>query len=269
MKAIRKIIDILLTLFACVLLIFCLAWFVYTFDVFELPQFVEGFFSHNDNDEGLDESEENLLKLIESQSYIGGDFKPIEVTADRALEIISALPTDDEFFWCVETETQYKGKKRVQTHEIYKKGNKVRVDTSEDGRDYTTIFDGDLTTTINNSTGERSTQRGESDFSYTSIINIAAVEGILSMDNSLVRNISVVDTDEGQYLYFEASKKDIEGTDKYFISIDCGLVMSASSTIMENSYFTQTTTAFDSVSVISDSAFETNYSGEAELLISQ
>lgn len=269
MKAIKKIIDILLTLFVCVLLVFSLAWFVYTFDVFELPQFVESIFSRKNSDEGIDESEENLLKLIESQSYIGDSFKPVEVTIDRALEILSALPVDNEFFWRVVTETQYKGKARIQTHEIYKKGNKVRVDTSEEGRDYTTIFDGDVTTTINNSTGERSTQRGESDFSYTSIINIAAVEGILSVENSLVRDISVVDTDDGQYLYFEVSKKDIQGTDKYFISIDCGLVMSASSTIMENSYFTQTTTAFDSVSVISDSAFETNYSGEAELLISQ
>lgn len=263
-----KIIDVILTLLVCVLLVIALVWFVHTFNVFELPDFIENIFaSDNVDSEKHDVFEENLLALMETQQYLDGDYQFVSLTKDKAIQLLSSINPVTNFFWEVETDFVYGNDSRKQLHRIYKRGDQIRIDTIEDGEDLTTVYSDSAVVTVNNVTGNITMFSGDTDFEYDKIINIAALEYALNSDT--VNDIAIVESDGDKYIYAEIPKKDIDGVDKYFVSLDYGLVLSAASYIDGNEYFTQETLSFDTESVISDKAFEITDSKTAEPLTLQ
>ncbi len=264
---IAKIIDIALTLVACVLIIVALIWFVHTFDVFELPEFVERFFENdNPTDDVYNEFDNNLLALIEAQPYINGDYEYIKLTPDKALQLLSSVTVEENFYWEVKTTVTHSSDSRTQLHKIYKSGDSVRIDTSEEEIDFTTIYKDGNTITVNNTTDDVASFGDDTDFSYTSIINIAALEQVLASNKTVVNDIAIVEMNDMKYLYTEIPKQDINGIDKLFISLDHGVVLNASSSLNGTEYFSQSTISFDSESIISDKAFDINLSETAEPL---
>lgn len=252
-----KIADIFLTVVICFAVIIALLWFVHTFNVFELPDFIESFFSTEKSSvEKKDEFEENLLKLLESESYTEGEYKYVTLTSDKALQLLASISVSSDYFWEVETTVEYDDDARVQLHKIYKQGNKVRFDTSDESTDFTTIISDVGSITVNNLTGEQVKFSGDTEFTYSRLINIAAMEHFLDSDNLNVNSIAVVEFENEKYLYVEIPKNGVSGIDKYFVSLDYGVVMYASSEIDGNQYFLQKTIRFDCDSIISDTAFE-------------
>lgn len=267
-NALTKTIDVLITLLICVLLIVALVWFVHTFNVFKLPAFIENIFvSDNVGDDKRDAFEENLLALMESQQYVSGEYQFVSLTNDKAIQLLSSITPVSDFFWEVETSFSYENDLRKQLHRIYKRGEQIRIDTIEDGEDLTTVFSDSTVITVNNVTGGMSTFSGDTDFVYDSIINIAALEYALSSDT--VNDIAIVESEGKKYIYAEIPKKDIDGVDKYFVSLDYGLILSATSYIEGIEYFSQQTLSFDTESVISDKAFEITDSKTTEPLTLQ
>lgn len=262
MTFIRKTVDVLITLIIVVLLVLAFIWFVHTFDVFELPSFITKIIDpveeYTEND---DEFENELLSLLESEEYIRDEYTYLTVTLDKAEKLLSSVKHTTDYFWKVETSVKYGDDSRTQTHTIYKKGNSTRIDTEEYGGYITNIFANGKCTVIDNITGEVNEFGGDTDFAYSNIVNIAALDVILDKGTDVnVEQIALVDVDEEKYLYVEIPKKNVNGTDKYFISLTHGIIMYASSVIDGNEYFTQRTVKFDDAAVISDEAFAVTYS---------
>ncbi len=264
---IARIMDIALTLVAFVLIVVALVWFVHTFDVFELPRFVERLFEKERQiDDVYNEFDNNLLALIESEPYIDGDYEYVRLTEEKALQLLSSVRVRENFYWEVETAVSLSSEVRTQLHKIYKSGDNVRIDTTEEGLDFTTVYKNGETVTVNNTTDEVASFGDDTDFSYTSIINIAALEQILASQKTVVNDIAIVEIEGMKYLYAEIPKDNINGIDKLFISLDHGVVLKASSSLNGVEYFSQSTVSFDSESIISEKAFDVNLSETAEPL---
>lgn len=254
-----KVIDVLITLAIIVAISVALLWFVHSFNVFDLPDFIDSMFGSSDHTpQEADEYEKSFLELIESSSYAEDAYDYIKLDKSRALELLASVEPVSEFFWHVETVYSYKGANRSQQHRIYKKGDRVRVDTSDVNIDTTSVFDNGITVTVNNETGEKREFSGDTEFVYTNLINIAAVEYALDSSDVEVIDVAIVEIDEEKYLYAEIAKNGIDGKDKYFISLDCGLVLIASSTLSGVEYFSQRTVSLDHMSTISDRSFDIN-----------
>lgn len=251
-----KVFDIALTLIACALVLLALGWFVHTFNVFELPPFMERFFGSDDNNAvNNDAFENNLLELIESSVDPNKDYEYVALSPEKAAQLLSSLEPVSDFFWEVETTFTRGSVSRTQLHKIYKQGERVRIDTVEEGLDLTTVIAKGKTVTVNNETGEVASFGGDTDFSYGNIINIAALD-FADDSATTVNDIAIVEQDEKKYIYAEIPKKGINGVDKYFVSLDYGLVLTASSSVNGVDYFYQNTLSFDDSSVISDNAFD-------------
>ena len=136
-----KIFDILVTVAVCLAVIVALLWFVHTFNVFELPEFIDSFFASDTPDtEKKDAFEENLLQLLESENYTEGEYEYITLTSDKALQLLTSIDVVSDYFWKVETIVEYDGSARTQIHNIYKQGDKIRFETKDDLSDFTTII---------------------------------------------------------------------------------------------------------------------------------
>lgn len=254
---VAKIADIVLSLLILAAVILALLWFVHAFNVFKLPAFIENvFWPKEEPKETTDVYEEKLIALVEKQPYISGEYELVTLTADKALELLSGVVPVSDFFWNVETTYRHDSDIRTQKHMIYKKGDKVRVDTVEDGSDTTTVFLDGNTTVLDNETGESITFSGDTEFDYTELVNIAALKNALENTTTSVNEIAIAEFENEKYLYVEIPKPVINGTDVYFISLDYGLVLEATSSLDGKVYFTQKTQTFDANSVISDNAFD-------------
>lgn len=263
----RKVIDVIITVVIVVLVAFSLLWFVHTFNVFEIPDFIRRIIEPDtDYSVTVDRSEADLLALIESEEYIGSDYTYVSLAADKAKQLLRSVPHTNSFYWNVEVEVSYGGSVRTQEHSIYKKNDKVRVDTEEDGTMLTTVFADGKVFSVNAATGVRSEFSGDTDFSYMNIINVAALEYFFNDKDAEVNYVAVVNVGDEQFLYVEIPKSNISGVDKYFVSLVHGTVMYASSSIDGVEYFTQKTVKFEANSVIPDSAFEFSVSEAGELL---
>lgn len=266
----RKVIDVLITVVIVVLIAFALLWFVHTFNVFELPLFIRRILEPDiEQVSTVDRSEADLLELIESEEYISGDYTYVSLTADKAKQLLRSVPQAESFYWNVETAMTYGGSVRTQKHFVYKQNDKIRVDTEEDGTMLTTVFADGKVFSVNTTTGARSEFGGDTDFSYTNIINAAALEYFFNDEDAEVNYVAVVNVGDEQFLYVEIPKSSINGVDKYVVSLVHGTVMYASSVLDGIEYFTQKTVEFNTDSVIPDSAFEFSASKAREPLMLQ
>ncbi|MBE6700991.1 MAG: hypothetical protein E7582_03785 [Ruminococcaceae bacterium] len=264
-----KIFDAIITVIVVVSLLFALAWFVHSFNIFKLPPFIAYIFEGNTSDISSDMYEKNFIALISDTDFKESEYDFVTLTSESAYDLLSAIEPETNFYWEVETVYSYDYSSRKQIHRIYKKGDKIRIDTSDDEIDTTILLvDGDITT-VNNKNGKVDVQSGNTDFEYDSLINIAALKYVLLNNTSSVGNVAVVEMDGEKYLYAEFSKSEMNSIDKFFVSLDHGLVLKATSDFENKEYFNQNTLKFDEVSVISDKAFEITSQGTRESLISQ
>lgn len=253
-----KIIDAFWILLIFALIGAALIWFVNAFNIFPLPALFEKIFS--DNDEIVlpgNELEKDILELIEfNESDSDYNYSYISLTPEKATVLLTDFDVTDKYFWEVETTSGTDKNKRTQTHRIYKKGDKIRVDTIDAYSDSTTVFLNGVTKIKNNKTGEIRQISGDTDFSYDNIVNIAALDYLFSDPKQTVDFVSVSQDGEEKYLYVETEKKAFSGKDVFFISIEDGVVLNATSEIDGKTVFSQKTINFDTVSLISDDTFE-------------
>ena len=245
-------------------IVLCLIWFIHTFNIFPLPNKIENlFWSSVEDKENLDEIENSVLELLDDSFYKeSGEYEYLTLTPDKATELLKSFKKCDKYFWEVETFSGTSENLRRQLHRIYKSGSKIRVDTVDDFTDSTTVFSDANTFIKNNITGEIKEINGDTEFYYGNVINIAALDYVFANENSKVSYVSVSDSNGEKYLYVEVPKTSFNGLDKYFISLNYGIVFTASSTINDENVFEQKTIKFDSVSLISDETFDISNSKE-------
>lgn len=259
-----KIFNALLSVIVFIAIFSCLIWFIHTFNIFPLPENIENlFWSNSENKVNLDEIENRILELLDEGGMSDdGEYEYLLLTPEKATELLGDFKKCDKYYWEVETSTTSLGNTRKQIHRIYKSGDKIRVDTVDDFSDFTTVFSDGTTSLKNNLTGEIKKINGDTEFTYDNVVNIAALDYLFSYDDTKVSYVGVSNSNGEKYLYVEIPKTSLEGMDKYFISLDYGVVFNATSVVDSKTVFEQKTIAFDDVSLISDETFVISNSEE-------
>lgn len=254
----QKIVDALFVLLIISVVFFALIWFVHAFDIFPIPKSIENlFFSDNKNDTAINDDGKILELLPDSFQSGEHEYNFLTLTSEKASQLLSSLSkNDDSYFWEVETVSGIGKNKKTQTHRVYKKFDKVRVDTTDKITDTTTVFSDSVTVIMNNITGESRIIRGDTEFAYDNIVNIAALDYLFSDNETQVKYIGVLDKDFERYLYVEIPKLVFESQDIYLVSLEHGVVMTASTEIKGETVFSQKTITFDNNSLISDETFD-------------
>ena len=255
-RAVSKVFDIFLTVLIITLVLIALVWFIHTFDIFSLPDKIENFFWPQHECDANDEIESKVVELISKSALEDDKFDFLVLTPSKATDLLKKIEIPEKFYWEVETTSQTGDDKRIQFHRIYKSGNKIRIDTTDDFIDTTTVFFDGFTYLKNNKNGETREISGDTDFAFDSIVNIAAVQYLLSEEDASVEYVSVSTAKGETFLYVDIPKTLVSGSDKYFVSLKSGLVFTATSQIGDDVVFSQETLNFDTTSLISDETFD-------------
>lgn len=264
-KIFSKFFSAIFILLIFLIVVLGIIWFIHTFNIFPLPSKIENFFwSSSEKEENLDEIENNVLELLED-SFLEDveEYDYLTLSPEKVTELLKNFEKCDKYFWKVETVSGTDNNTKVQLHCIYKKGSKVRIDTTDDFTDSTTLFFDNKTYVKNNVTGDIKEINGDTEFYFGNIVNIAALDYVFSKENSQVSYAGVSDSNGEKFLYVEVPKTNFNGDDKYFISLNYGLVFASTSTINDKIVLKQNTIEFDSVSLISDETFDIFNSKEA------
>ncbi len=253
-----KIIDAFWILLIVVLVVVGIFSFLNAFKIFPLNALLDKIFS-NEEEVLLPDNqfEKDILKLIElNEPDNDYNYSYISLSHEKVSTLLGNLEATEKYYWEVETISGTDKNKRTQTHRIYKKGDKIRVDTVDAYSDSTTVFSDGITKIKNNKTGVIRQISGDTDFSYDNVINIAALAYIFSDEEQTVDFVGVVENGEEKYLYVETAKRTFSGKDMFFVSIEHGVVLNSTSEIDGETVFSQKTLNFDTVSLISDDTFE-------------
>ena len=253
-----KIKDAFLIVLIVAIIISSILFIANTFNVFPISElFNKMFLNSQEVVLPSNEFENEILELIKANEPKDEyNYSYISLTPDKATLLLSDFETTDKYFWEVETTTVTENRNRKQTHRVYKKGDKIRIDTIDAYSDSTVVFSNGVTKIKNNKTGKIREISGDTAFSYDNIVNIAALNYLFSDSGQVVDFVSVSENSEEKYLYIETSKKSIKGKDVFFISLEHGVVLTANSEIDDKTIFLQKTLNFDTVSLISDDTFD-------------
>ena len=255
---ISKIFEYIIIFLILLVVAASLLWFVRAFNIFDLPEGLEKlFYNQSDFVSESDEIEENVISLIQNNDFLDFDdnYSFLPLAPEKITELLSDFDYLDSYFWEVETSAGTDVVNHKQVHKIYKKNEKIRVDTTDAYSDVTTIFLDDLTYIKNNKTGDVRKISGDTDFSHDNVVNIAALDYLFSDSSVEVTLVEVSSHDDVKYLYVEVPKSSGLGIDKFYISLENGLVYFATSEINNKIIFSQKTLNFDKVSIISDEMF--------------
>ncbi len=267
---ISKVLNILILTVCVVSALVALLWFVHTFDVFTLPSFIDDFFDRDSSYENTTAAfEEELLSILSKQSNFDGEYEYVTLSVDNAVSLLNSIDATADFFWSVRTDVKISDFVRTQSHSIYKSENKIRIDTPENGADYTTIISNGSVVRLNNETGEKTSYSHSDDFSYSDIINIVDLKSLLASDLLKIESIAIVTIGSDKYLFIKTPINEMGAVNEYFLSLEHGLVLYAASRIGDEEYFKQETLVFDSDSVISQEAFDITVSSTVKSPISQ
>lgn len=257
-KVFSKIVNAFWLIFIFAVVALGLLWFAYTFNIFSFRDSISSFLESGELSEESDVQLENkILHLIDASYDLEEDqYTYLELSSDKARELLYSFEPPENCYWEVETVSGVAKDKKTQVHRIYKKGDKIRVDTVDKFVDTTTVFSGSETVIKNNKTGEIRKISNDTDFSYDNIINIAALDYLFYENDQSVSFVSVSSADGEEFLYVEIPKINVSGKDLYFISLKYGIVSKATSEINSEIVFSQKTLKIDTTSVISDETFE-------------
>ena len=262
----QRITDAILILLMLLVVFFALVWFVHAFDIFPLPAPIEKLLGEKGNYETPTDDDDRVLELFRDNINLEEhDYNLLTLTTEKASELLSSFSAESStYFWEVETTSGSGNSKIIQKHKIYKKDNKTRIDTVDASSDTTVVFANGTTIIKNNKTGESRLIKGDTKFSYDTIINVASLDYLFKENNTPVKYIGVLDQDTEKYLYIEIPKSTLDGQDTFIVSLEYGIVMSADSIINGKSVFSQKTIKFDNKSIISDETFEISIQAEAK-----
>lgn len=255
-RVVSKILNALWLLLVFSIIIGAFLWLIYAFNIFSFKDIWTSFRIEKTNETDNEKYENVLLDLLPDNISNSKQYSFLDLSSDKARELLYSFEAPENYFWEVETYSGIQNAKRNQTHRIYKKGNKIRVDTIDKYIDMTTVFADNNTVIKNNKTGEIRKISNDTDFSYDNIINLASLVFLFSETEQKINFISVEASDGLEFLYVEFPKNKVNGIDEYFISLDYGIVFSATSKIDDEIVFSQKTINIDTKSMISDETFE-------------
>ena len=239
--------------FLCLLVL----WFINYFKVFNLPDFVTEFF-----DGKKEESDASYYDRARFYEFLGenGAFLNsvdyVELTHDNVSSMVETLIFDENYYLEVKCEF-FSGKDSASTvHRIWSDIGKKRIDTNGQNESVTHVIKDNETYILNNYSGESKVIKGDTDFTFTDMINIADIKNYFEHDKTRVLDAKLVTTDTDKCLYVKFYSDSMDKTDEFFISLEKGVVLNAVSYIADEVVFEQTTLEYVSPTVHGEEIFE-------------
>ena len=253
----KKIVEYFFSAAIIGLALLLLLWFLYYFNVFPMPKFVTELFDGQDG--GVDSSyynEDDFYDFLEKKESVDTELLEVELTVDNVKKVIAAIDPVDTFYWKAETEIFYEDKSDSSTHNVWSQNGKVRVDSVTTFENVTTVIENDTTGIRNNFNGQVNKIVGDTDFSFDEMINIADIDFYMDSSLSEVKEAKFIKTDDGEYLFVSFYTGELDKTDSFYLSLDCGIVLFAYSEIASETVFNQKTLEFRKQETLGEDVFK-------------
>lgn len=234
-----------------------LLWFLYYFKIFDMPDFINDFFSGKS--ENVDSSyydESAFYTYLSSENETVLTTEPLELTTGNVSELIETLVLKDNFYWDVEVSYFYSDKSETFNHKWWSHEGKIRVDSSGKYIDTSTVFDGEKTVVRNNISGETTSFAAAEDTVGVDVISVADVRFYLESDLSEIKTADLVSTESERYLLVTFYTSELDKTDLFYISLNSGAVLFVESKIKDVTVFYQKTLDFYKLNTLSESYFK-------------
>jgi len=241
----KKIIEYFFSAIVILLVILLLSGFLFYFSIIPTPQFLTEIFGFGK--EEIDPSyydETEFYAFLQNNQTDSSEIKMLHVNVDNAADFITALKTQENFYWELDTVDIYKSYEAKCSHSVWAQNGKMRADTVSQYQNTTVVFDDSETVIRNNKNGDVRTFKGDTDFTFESVVNIADVEFYINSSECIMKDASLVNTETEKYLHVIFENQDLKKTDEFYISLDYGIVLFAVSYIDGEKVFTQTTKDF-------------------------
>ncbi len=243
--ALKRILECFFSGAIVALLLLLVLWFINFFKVFELPSFISDFF--DGREESPDSSyfdESHFYEFLEQNNHSESDISYISIDTENVKGLIDVLISHSNFYWEVETTLFYDKDTTVTTHKMWDDGESVRVDSVSNGLNNSLIITDSETVFRNNLTGETRTISGDTDFTPENIINIADIKFYIDSEFTDITDARLIETAEEKYLFVKFYTEKFNKTDEFYLSLDYGVVLSATSEINGVVTFSQKTKDF-------------------------
>ncbi len=252
----RKICECFFSGVIIAVLLLLVLWFINFFKVFPLPDFLKNFF--DSNKESPDSSyydESRFYEFLENSGEGVSTVEYVSLNKDNVVHLIKKLIVQEGYYWEVETEVFYGASSSLSVHKIWNNGSSMRVDTVSNGINTSLAVTDKGTAFRDNLNGKTRIIEGDTDYAPESIINIADIAFYVNSERTQITDARFVETDSEEYLYISFYTEEFDKTDEFYLSLDYGIVLSASSEMEGVQTFSQKTKDFVLDSTMSEELF--------------
>ena len=228
------------------LLLVLVVWFLYYFNIFKMPDFIVNFFGGKA--ENIDTSyydEQRFYEFLEKNGVSRNNVDFVILNNDNTAHFLNALEPCDNYQSKLIAKRFYEENVSEYKYTVWKDGTSWRVDCTGEHENTTTVRTGETTVSYNNLTGESRTINGDTDFTLENAVNIADVKQYINSLDTKVEESRLVTTDSAQYLYVKFNTEAYNKIDEFYVSLDYGVVLSATSEIRGKVVFSQITESFE------------------------
>ncbi|MBQ9976949.1 MAG: hypothetical protein IJP16_10600 [Clostridia bacterium] len=237
----KKILEYIFSVILILALILVILWALFFYKVLPTPSFLSALFNSEDEVDSSYYNEERFYDYLESISDAETEIRTLTVEIDNVSDFINAVKVRDNYYWELEVENFYGGESNKYSHSVWATDKKLRVDSTSKYSDTTTVIDEDGVRIRNNKNGETNVFGTDAKLTFSSVVNIADIEFYLESKQSEIQEAGLIDTDTEKYLYVRVYTESLDKTDEFYVSLDSGIVLFASSEIASERVFVQTT----------------------------
>ena len=172
----NKIIEYFFSAVAVLLVLLLIFSFLVYFNLIPTPAFlteVLGFSSGEIDSSYYDESE--FYAFLQNKENKAPDIKTLHVNVDNVSEFITALKSNVNFYWELDTVELYKNASAEYSHSVWSQDGKTRADTVSPYQNTTIVIENGKTVVRNNKNGDVKTFEGDTEFTFESVVNIAYI----------------------------------------------------------------------------------------------
>ncbi len=240
----KKIFEYIFSGILILALTLVVLWALFYYKVLPTPAFLSTLFNSEDEVDSSYYNEDKFYDYLEGITEPETEVRTLTVDIDNVSDFINAVKVQDNYYWELEVENFYGEDSNKYSHTVWATDNKLRVDSASKYSDTTTVIDSEGVHIRNNKNGEVNDVGTDTEFTFSGVVNIADIEFYLTSRHSEIKEAGLIDTDTEKYLYVRVYTESLDKTDEFYVSLDSGIVLFASSEIASERVFVQTTREF-------------------------
>jgi len=259
----RRIAFISITAVILVAVIYAILLFIAKFDIFPMPQGLKDIILFFERNEEESQELDKIYEILRDPEKYEGKYEFSSLSLSNISSLLNQLREPDVFYRKSKV-TYYYGEESISyTHQVYKDGDRVRIDTASEDISKTVIHSDGDTLIRYPETGDEVLYENNSTFSYLEETGILGIVSFTSMEGSgLSTFLNITRGPSGSTISFRFNTKTPDGeplyTEEYEVSLNNGLVLSAKVFSGGEPVYTLSTTEFEVGLNIPDELFTIN-----------